>query len=108
MKLLKNSILFICVFAIVLSLVACTPPTTEQKETEPTTPAKPITPTNPTNPPEEPAKDGLSADGTYYQLTDEDGVIIRIPIGRALQVDDEGEIVNQSVKARKQRAKQKY
>lgn len=38
------------------------------------------------------SKDGLSADGTYYQLTDKDGVIVRVPIGVPLSAGLNGEI----------------
>ena len=38
------------------------------------------------------SKDGLSEDGTYYQLTDKNGVVIRIPVGRSLTLSGNGAI----------------
>ena len=38
------------------------------------------------------SKDGLSEDGTYYQLTDKNGVVIRIPVGRSLALSGNGAI----------------
>lgn len=37
-------------------------------------------------------KDGLSEDGTYYRLTDKNGVVIRIPIGVPLNIASNGGI----------------
>lgn len=43
------------------------------------------------------SKDGLSEDGTYYQLTDKNGVVIRIPVGRPLAPSSNGAISSDNI-----------
>lgn len=92
MKTGKSLRILIIVLAAMLTFAACGQPGGNITPTKPNSPSAPTTPSSPTQPPEEVPKDGLSADGTYYQLTDKNGVIVRIPIGKALNVDSDGNV----------------
>ena len=49
-------------------------------------------------------QDGLSEDGTYYRLTDKNGVVIKIPVGVPLNVASNGGITVDNTNAKKMRA----
>lgn len=49
-------------------------------------------------------QDGLSEDGTYYRLTDKNGVVIKIPVGVPLNVASNGGITVDNTNAKRMRA----
>ena len=101
MKKANRILILLVVMVLLCSFVACTPDETTTTPTKPVETDPPATkpnvpsatmPSDPTQPTEDVSADGLSKDGKYYQLTDKNGVIVRIPIGKALNVGADGKI----------------